>query len=178
MSEHEPNPKPSFRIAWNDEREAIAKQMWSDGHTAGYIAQYLRGVTRNAVTAKLDRMGLIGAGRKLPSVPPRKSIAASEARDPSGQVKGRPRKAQPFRVMDARPPARPVRAIELPAEPRACAPYRLEDRPKGGCSYPVNDPPRGGVHLFCGTSVKPGSVYCADHHALCRVPAPKRGEAR
>lgn len=112
-----PDPKPSFRIGWNEAREQTLTRMWTEGYSAGEIAVHLRGVTRGAVCGKLDRLGLLGSGevRAEPSAPAR-SIAASASLDASGAPKGRPRHAK---TRQACPDAEPAKWTPvLDARPR------------------------------------------------------------
>ena len=46
--------------AWKDERVEALKQLWVDGYSASQIAGRLGGTTRNAVVAKVHRLGLAG----------------------------------------------------------------------------------------------------------------------
>jgi hypothetical protein len=46
---------------------------------------------------------------------------------------------------------------------------RLDPRDPVGCRYIAGDPK--GAWSYCNRPQKPGSAYCAEHHALCRVPA-------
>jgi hypothetical protein len=50
-------------------------------------------------------------------------------------------------------------------------PPPLEDVPSeaDGCRYIHGDPK--GRWSYCGKPCLPGSPYCAEHHALCRLPA-------
>lgn len=50
------NPKHG----WTPDREALLKILWAQGLSASQIAKRLGGVTRSAVIAKRDRMGLPG----------------------------------------------------------------------------------------------------------------------
>lgn len=43
---------------WDNERVEILKQMWGEGASASTIAQTLGGISRNAVIAKIHRLGL------------------------------------------------------------------------------------------------------------------------
>ncbi len=46
-------------MAWTDERIALLKQYWAEGHSASQIAELLGdGLSRNAVIGKAHRMGL------------------------------------------------------------------------------------------------------------------------
>lgn len=46
---------------------------------------------------------------------------------------------------------------------------RLDPREPTGCRYIAGDP--RGEWSYCNRPQAPGSAYCAEHHALCRVPA-------
>jgi GcrA cell cycle regulator len=51
-------------MTWTPDRVELLKSMWTSGHSAGQIARALKGVSRGAVTGKLDRLGLKrGGGR-------------------------------------------------------------------------------------------------------------------
>jgi GcrA cell cycle regulator len=54
---------------WDAATIALLKKLWAKGHSAGQIADRL-GHSRNAVCAKLMRMGL-KRGHKLPTAKPR-----------------------------------------------------------------------------------------------------------
>jgi hypothetical protein len=44
-----------------------------------------------------------------------------------------------------------------------------------GCAYLVEEPDGRRV---CGSPRKPGSSYCANHHAMCHLAPGSRGEAK
>ncbi|WOH46846.1 GcrA family cell cycle regulator [Bradyrhizobium sp. sBnM-33] len=56
-------------MGWDANGVALLKKFWADGHSAGQIANRL-GLSRNAVSAKLKRMGQ-KRGRKPPTANPR-----------------------------------------------------------------------------------------------------------
>ena len=56
-------------MSWDANDVALLNKLWSDGHSAGQIANRL-GLSRNAVSAKLKRMGQ-KRGRKPPTASPR-----------------------------------------------------------------------------------------------------------
>jgi GcrA cell cycle regulator len=73
-------------VMWNAASVALLKKLWASGHSAGQIASRL-GRSRNAVCAKLLRMGLKRGHRpptakpRIVSVPKRKpAILAASAR--------------------------------------------------------------------------------------------------
>lgn len=53
----------------------------------------------------------------------------------------------------------------------------LASAPKG-CQWPLWGPDEKPTHQYCGSDVKPGSSYCAEHHAICyRTDFGTKGEA-
>ncbi|KRR27223.1 GcrA family cell cycle regulator [Bradyrhizobium retamae] len=56
-------------MGWDAKDVALLKKLWADGHSAGQIASRL-GLSRNAVSAKLQRLGQ-KRGRKPPTANPR-----------------------------------------------------------------------------------------------------------
>jgi GcrA cell cycle regulator len=56
-------------MGWDAKDVALLKKLWADGHSAGQIATRL-GLSRNAVSAKLKRLGQ-KRGRKPPTANPR-----------------------------------------------------------------------------------------------------------
>ena len=56
-------------MSWDAKDVALLKELWADGQSAGQIASRL-GYSRNAVSAKLKRMGQ-RRGRKPPTANPR-----------------------------------------------------------------------------------------------------------
>ena len=58
-----------FHMSWDANDVALLKKLWADGHSAGQIANRL-GLSRNAVSAKLKRLGQ-KRGRKPPTASPK-----------------------------------------------------------------------------------------------------------
>jgi GcrA cell cycle regulator len=56
-------------MSWDAKDVALLKELWADGHSAGQISNRL-GLSRNAVSAKLKRMGQ-KRGRKPPTANPK-----------------------------------------------------------------------------------------------------------
>jgi len=78
-------------MGWDAKDVALLKKLWADGHSAGQIATRL-GYSRNAVSAKLKRMGQ-KRGRKPPtanprivSVPKRKATLLAACANPADRV--------------------------------------------------------------------------------------------
>jgi|SRR6478735_1145703 GcrA cell cycle regulator len=66
-------------MSWDANDVALLKKLWADGHSAGQIANRL-GLSRNAVSAKLKRMGQ-KRGRKPPTASPK--IVSVPKRNPA-----------------------------------------------------------------------------------------------
>ena len=83
-------------MSWDAKEVALLKELWSAGHSAGQIASRL-GLSRNAVSAKLKRMGQ-KRGRKPPTASPRivsvpkRKVALSAACDRPADKVVSPRK--------------------------------------------------------------------------------------
>lgn len=159
---------------WNDERVEILKRLWQDGLSGKQIAAKLgQGVTRNAVIAKLHRLGMT---QRPDSVKPLRDLTSS------------------MRVTKARPAPRPKAAKPEPRQPKvmsvsatrtyspipqgpALPPER--DEPPGvatietlkphSCRWPIGDP-NDESFTFCGRQ-KAGKAYCAEHAAIAYQPA-------
>ena len=78
-------------MSWDAKDVALLKKLWADGHSAGQIASRL-GYSRNAVSAKLKRMGQ-KRGHKPPtanprivSVPKRKTALLAACARPTDRV--------------------------------------------------------------------------------------------
>jgi GcrA cell cycle regulator len=76
-------------MSWDANDVALLKKLWTDGHSAGQIANRL-GLSRNAVSAKLKRMGQ-KRGRKPPTASPKivstpKRAQTTQAQAPRAQA--------------------------------------------------------------------------------------------
>lgn len=78
-------------MTWDVNDVALLKKLWSDGHSAGQIATRL-GASRNAVSAKLKRLGHKRghkpptASPKIVSMPVRRENAAAACARPVDRV--------------------------------------------------------------------------------------------
>jgi GcrA cell cycle regulator len=129
-------------------------RLYSDDYSASLIADSLGNISRQAVTAKIHRLGLPrrGEGRH-----PTKELISS------GQRTSMPRAFQ--RTAEQPPKAPPIaspalRCVEI--VPRSLS---LIDLEPGDCRYPYGDE----AITFCGHPKQAGSQYCTPHHALCWV---------
>jgi GcrA cell cycle regulator len=85
-------------MSWDAKDVALLKELWAAGHSAGQIANKL-GHSRNAVSAKLKRMGH-KRGHKPPTASPkivavrtRRSAAAAACTRPVDRVVSKPKPA-------------------------------------------------------------------------------------
>jgi GcrA cell cycle regulator len=148
-------------MGWTEERVALLKKLWTEGHSATQIAKQLGGVTRNAVIGKVHRLGL--AGRATPSRPAKRPVRAA-----------RPRSAAPNA-----PRLRPS-AYAPPVIVPVLDPLRLEDGSfatvltltESMCKWPIGNPDEPGF-AFCARPAGCGP-YCADHSRQAYQPSQAR----
>lgn len=82
-------------MSWDANDVALLKKLWADGHSAGQIATRL-GASRNAVSAKLKRLGHKRghkpptASPKIVSIPVRREKAAAACARPVDRVVSKP----------------------------------------------------------------------------------------
>jgi GcrA cell cycle regulator len=160
-------------MGWTEERVALLKRMWTEGHSASQIAKELGHVTRNAVIGKVHRLGL--SGRATPSRPVKRPQRAPKPR-PVVAVK------EVAPVVDNVVALKPVTLApaEMPALPQPKPPLRLANGAlvtvtslrDSMCKWPVGDPMEPGFH-FCGHAAAVGS-YCTEHAAMAYQPAAAR----
>lgn len=74
------------------------------------------------------------------------------------------------------PKALPRQSASVQALAEASRKLMLLELNSHACKFGTHE--EGGEHLFCGHETKPGSVYCASHHAICLTPPapPKKRE--
>ena len=145
-------------MGWTDERVALLRKLWAEGHSASQIAKQVGGVTRNAVIGKVHRLGL--AGRATPSRPTKRPVRQRQHRSP---MQAAPRVRHPIY-------SPPVLTVVLD-------PLRMEDGSVATvltvkddmCKFPIGDPPDADF-AFCG---RPSCVgpYCMDHARLAYQPS-------
>ena len=169
-------------MSWTDERIGLLKKMWKDGKSAAEIAKSLgRGVTRNAVIGKANRMGL--SNRSTPAKKPAalKKELPRKGKAPAIAVPARkgaaPAPAPAVRGKSATPTL-PVREAEeiknLGKEimaPGGGVP--LIDLTERMCKWPIGDP-REDDFTFCGRTAKPGIPYCPEHGAMAYQTSSRR----
>lgn len=159
---------------WTDDRTALLRKLWGEGHSAAVIARRLGDVSRNAVIGKVRRLGL----------PQRQTRCAAEfgaSKQHERALIDRVRALMPTAAIGkARRETPPTRAAEPPAplppepqgadQPPADVAARILALAQHECRWPFGDPKAPGF-AFCG-AVRPrdDSAYCAHHTREARQP--------
>lgn len=150
-----PDRKLASNSNWTEPRIALLRKLHADGLSYSEIADEM-GVTRNAVSGKIDRIGLgerRGARRRYVTKP------------------RKPKKVS-FRVKALLARANDPKVEGEPLEPATPAPptflgLTLLELTENTCRYPRGD----GPFFFCGVQpVHPGSAYCAGCTKICLNP--------
>lgn len=160
-------------MTWTDARIAELTRLWATGVSASGIATALGDVSRSAVLGKLHRLKLLGS--RLPASAPRRYDGPAIARE---AAPGRP--ATAFCEPDATsaalaPPRSPWREAAFAPLPGS-APRPWLTREFGECAFPVGGEETAVVS--CCAPVQRRSAYCAAHHAIVFMPAPRAAEQR
>lgn len=172
--------KPGAPSTWSAEDNHTLRYMAARGFSGSQIAATLRR-TRSAVLGRASRMGVQLfsdlAGRGLEFVPaekePKRRQRAHRPRPVS--VAKRPEPALARYVPEPAPVA--IVPVAAPEPVLAGEPVTLDQLTRRSCRYIAGDPLNGGA-MFCGADRQAGSAYCAAHHRLCYVPAPRIKETR
>lgn len=154
------------KIPWGSDdgpRVRQLRQLWGDGRSGGEIAIILGGgVTRAAVLAKLDRLGLL------------KSRGA-DVRTSTGIMPGRTAQInRPIKVTRRFVPATStvLEASPLPPEPVDVPVHKrvkLIDLESHHCRWPIGDPKEQDFG-FCGARKHAASMYCDAHFRASVAP--------
>ena len=158
----------SCHSTWSADRVESLKTLWAAGNSASFIADRLGGgVTRNAVIAKIHRLGL--SGRTTTSHAPRRkrvSPLQKAHREKLGKSFFGPRERQ----MDvALPPPHETDVARISF-------IDLEDH---HCRFVALEQPAGPyVKQFCGAEREPGVAYCSQHQARAYDQQPPRQRSK
>lgn len=146
-----------FQIDWNDERVALLRTRWNEGHSASVIANEIGcGVSRSAVLGKVDRLKLSKRKNRSPSDEPRKSrqpiVRKNYSKRGYSAWSTVPEvEPEPFVIDDTAdadiPLSRRRTLLQLNSET---------------CRWPVGDPGTPDF-FFCGAEPLRGHPYCAGH---------------
>jgi GcrA cell cycle regulator len=164
MQEFHGHARRVARSAWTEAQIQQLRQRWSKGVSAARIARELGGgISRNAVLAKIRRLGAVGPGRRRPSL--RKGIRAASShaipdRLPFRKIAGEERPF-PAWIADAKPYVDdPGADADIPPQQRRS----FLDLSSHACRWPVGDPTSPDF-FFCGAQSLVGKPYCTDHCA-------------
>lgn len=160
----------NYDNSWTPEAVEALAEMWKAGATSSQIAACLRR-TRNAVTGKVQRMGLRGPNSRKTG--PRKLVLKPRAAVILPALSSPPPVKRSIALnhgdnairMRLRNPAKPVAPVPRAkrAEPQASPPATIpvDLFALAGCKWPVND--GDPVFLFCNAGREGNSSYCAHH---------------
>lgn len=153
-------------MGWTDDRVALLKKLWMEGHSAAQIAKQLGGgVTRNAVIGKVHRLGL--AGRATPSRPAKRPARQQTRPRVAGVAATSPSLPRP-----RMPVSQPILTLVPPLEPlrrddgSVTTVLTLNDRV---CKWPIGDPGTD-EFAFCGRNSCTSGPYCTEHARLAFQP--------
>lgn len=126
---------------WTEPRTNRLKKLWKDGWSASIIAADLGDTTRNAVIAKVHRLGLQSrtVRRHLPRLKKNPNMARKHCT-----------KAKP------KPVRQPVETAPKPLH------LALEDTTPKTCKYPYGN----GPYTFCGHETEQGGSWCEYHQGV------------
>lgn len=149
-----------MQFNWTNEAVEIMRLMLADGATMREVANAI-GASRNAVIGKSNRMGFQSARAQgshiakvlKPTHVPRASIAK-----PTKTIRSAEPKPARHVAIEEPPPSHGVTLVELTS---------------AHCHFPHGDP-KHATFRYCGAPVDSGRDYCAHHHGVMYVAAPKR----
>jgi len=164
--------KPGAMSTWSEDDNETLRRMAAQRYSGSQIAAEL-GRTRNAVIGRANRIGI----HLISNVGESDRVLTAGGVQPKRRERthrARPKILRPFQPvpLDIIPPPVP----ELKPVP-AGDPVTLDQLTRQSCRYIAGDPLKVAAP-FCGAPRKAGSSYCAAHHRLCYVPAPRIKETR
>jgi GcrA cell cycle regulator len=168
-------------MTWTEERVNILREMWVRPEcSASTIAEYLGGISRNAVIGKVHRLGLSAPARTEPSMTysaiyRREHRKGLRRRNQGYRPERNRRRNQTYQLNPLKQRKKHVREVkmEYPAEPIAAfRPCSLMELTPTTCRWPYGDPGKPDFH-FCGGFVW-DKTYCKHHHAMAYSPEKPR----
>lgn len=161
---------------WTDERIAQLRELFGQGLSAGEIAERLL-LSRNAVIGKLNRLQLLGAGK-------RKQGGSAAAKSKPGTVgsmafgvihgiKAKQKRAAAGPVLEIEPDPIAHQDAVVPMDQR----LSLLELNATTCHWPIGNP-QDPEFFFCGGKALAGLPYCAGHSRLAYRPRPPRSGLR
>lgn len=154
-------------MEWSDGEERRLRRLWAEGLPSAEIGRRMLH-SKNAVIGKAHRLGLpdrLSPIRKAGTPDP---YAAVHKPVPRGRDVP---SLSPLPSLQAPAPTIKAKAVSKPKQPPVvrAIPSPKPDAPP--CCFPVGvNARREGIGFYCNAPSKPGSPYCAEHHALCYQP--------
>lgn len=153
------------RGGWTDDRIALLRSHWDDGHSATQIALMIGSTSRNAVLGKAFRLGL------PPRTPGTMTMTERARRAVESHNRERGTRTEYLRAYRAKHGARPG----IPREPKLSD--MLEDVPEpdpalsitlgeitnGRCLW-IDGEPNAFEAVCCGNDIVPGQSWCPHHY--------------
>jgi GcrA cell cycle regulator len=152
-------------MPWTDDRIAILRKLWNEGHSASIIAGNLGEFSRNAVIGKARRLGL--ASRRDSPVLRRNArkpaLFAARSRSPKARLPPfLPRRRRAQEGQQAKPALKIEASARPIAEPSCANNVTIEGLTRLTCRWPLGDPKTSSFR-YCGGPSKPDCSYCAYH---------------
>ena len=147
-------------MSWSDEKVKKLRELWTKGHTASQISNFLGETTRNAVIGKAHRLNL---EERAPS----KSKSSSEKRDATKsqpKLKGSANRKSKFKSI----------LLDKNFEPEN--PTSLENLTDQTCKWPSGHPEEENFY-FCGRKPVNAFPYCKLHVLYAFQPKGQKEEA-
>ena len=150
----------THEAGWTEDRVGTLKKLWLEGLSASQIAKSLKGgVTRNAVIAKVHRLGL--SGRAGPSQPARTTVTPTKPRQQRSTLQSKRHQEPPTQPVPQAAPASNVPDLEGTAIIGTLGAHM--------CKWPIGDP-SATEFSFCGRKTEGKDVYCIEHARVAYQP--------
>lgn len=141
--------------AWTSKELEIVRTGWVTGRSAAMISRDLRGRSRSAVIALVNRMGIVRPGEVKEQTRGRAGAQARRLRQVPPPA-SREKRQTVFEPAPASP--EPVKA---PVAAPDSVPVAFDELGPRHCRYPVT---AALPHKFCGAPKAGAGAYCAFHH--------------
>jgi GcrA cell cycle regulator len=161
-------------MSWTDERVELLKKLWSDGLSASQIAAELGGITRNAASGKVHRLGLAGRAKSASTGAPRQRKARAPAhmlRIGRSAIRGNTALAHAYDIEAEAEPELIDNVIPLGQR------RTILELTEQTCRWPIGDP-SSSEFFFCGGQTLTSLPYCAYHSRMAYQPAADRRRDR
>lgn len=165
------------RPLWTDERKAVVRRLWVEGHSATEIGCAL-GVSRCAIIGIVHRnRAAWGIGYVLHGAARANMRRARKARRPETRVRKPANQSGQSAPPKSKPKPPPVQHTLGPMPTEGTV--SLLDIRAGQCRFPMwGDPFDLATSLYCGRPVDSQSSWCPHHRRICVQPLRSSGIAR